>query len=63
MTLRAVLFVDGAPRAFLSGSIRQFNANTGPGRTWREIDEDIARLEDVPPLVDLMPHPDLDERD
>lgn len=59
--MRAVLFVDGVPEMILSGSLRQLNANTGPGRTWREIGPEIRRLDEVPPLASLDPHPDLSE--
>lgn len=59
--MKAILFVDGAPEMFLSGSLQQINANVGPGRTWREIDRSIRRLEDVPALETLPPHPDLAE--
>lgn len=57
--MRAILFVDGQPEMFLSGSVEQINANVAPGRTWREIGTGIRRLEDVPPLETLPPHPEL----
>lgn len=57
--MRAVLFVDGAPEMFLSGSLRQLNANVAAGRTWREIAPEIRSIEDVPPLAELPPHPEL----
>lgn len=59
MTIYAALFEAGTPVAFLSGSIRQMNANVSPTRTWRELSRDIRALEDVPPLESLPPHPEL----
>ena len=58
--IRAVLFdAEGKPVKFLSSTVRQLNANLTAGGTWRPVPDGVDRLDEVPALASLDPHPGL----
>lgn len=62
MLIKAALFdSNGDPVKLMDGPPRQLNVNIPSGGTWREIPDGIEFLDDVPALVDLPAHPELDE--
>ena len=60
MITAAIYDAAGEPRMIIrSTGTRQFNAQLKPGEEWREIDEDIKNLEDVPHKDILAIHPEM----
>lgn len=54
---------DGvAVRIMVAVNVGHFNTALKVGETWRLVPDDVARLEEVPPMEFLPTHPDLVEK-